>query len=91
MLQGWFIVAVALGYIGLLFLIASYGDRTRSRRRESMQATLDLQASDYEIFRAIAEDILRRNQEDKDRTRLLLFSGLERSARRQSAVSFCIR
>src|ERR1700726_1472085 len=34
MLQGWFVVAVALGYIGLLFLIASYGDRTRSRRRQ---------------------------------------------------------
>src|SRR5947207_2065620 len=33
MLQGWFIVAVALGYIGLLFLIASYGDRTKSRRQ----------------------------------------------------------
>jgi len=50
---------------------------TRSRRRESLQATLDLNASDYEIFRAIAEDILRRNQDDKNRTRLLLFSGLE--------------
>src|SRR3954470_9272154 len=50
---------------------------TRSRRRESLQATLDLQASDYEIFRAIAEDILRRNDDDKNRTRLLLFSGLE--------------
>jgi Na+/proline symporter/signal transduction histidine kinase len=33
MLQGWFVVAVALGYIGLLFLIASYGDRTRFRRQ----------------------------------------------------------
>ncbi len=33
MLQGWFVVAVALGYIGLLFLIASYGDRTKSRRQ----------------------------------------------------------
>ena len=27
MLQGWVVVAVALGYIGLLFLVASYGDR----------------------------------------------------------------
>jgi hypothetical protein len=27
MLQGWFVIAVALGYIGLLFGIASYGDR----------------------------------------------------------------
>ena len=27
MLQGWVVVAVALGYIGLLFVVASYGDR----------------------------------------------------------------
>ena len=27
MLQGWVVIAVALGYIGLLFVIASYGDR----------------------------------------------------------------
>jgi AcrR family transcriptional regulator len=50
---------------------------TRSRRRETLQATVDLQASDHEIFRVIAEDILRRTKEDKTRTRLLLFSGLE--------------
>ena len=31
MLQGWIVIAVALGYIGLLFIIASYGDRTRGR------------------------------------------------------------
>jgi Na+/proline symporter/signal transduction histidine kinase/ActR/RegA family two-component response regulator len=29
MLQGWLIVAIALAYIGLLFLVASYGDRSR--------------------------------------------------------------
>ena len=29
MLQGWVVIAFALGYIGLLFVIASYGDRTR--------------------------------------------------------------
>jgi len=29
MLQGWIVIAVALGYIGLLFLVASYGDRIR--------------------------------------------------------------
>src|SRR5215475_1387315 len=29
MLQGWVVIAVALGYIGLLFVIASYGDRAR--------------------------------------------------------------
>jgi len=57
---------------------------TRSHRRESLQASLDLQASDFEIFRAIAEDILRRTDDDRARTRLLLFSGLEshRLARR---------
>lgn len=57
---------------------------TRSHRRENLQASLDLQASDFEIFRVIAEDILRRTDEDKARTRLLLFSGLEnhRLARR---------
>ena len=27
MLQGWVVIAVALAYIGLLFLVASYGDR----------------------------------------------------------------
>src|SRR5690242_4458411 len=31
MLQGWVVIAVALGYIGLLFLVASYGDRVRGR------------------------------------------------------------
>ncbi len=33
MVQGWVIVAVALGYIGLLFIMASYGDRMRGRNR----------------------------------------------------------
>ena len=31
MLQGWVIVAVALGYIGILFAVASYGDRMPRR------------------------------------------------------------
>jgi len=31
MLQGWFVIAVALVYIGLLFVIASYGDRLSRR------------------------------------------------------------
>jgi len=35
MLQGWVVVAVALAYIGLLFLVASYGDRTRGLGREN--------------------------------------------------------
>src|SRR5499426_2691572 len=33
MLQGWVVVTVALGYIGLLFVVASYGDRMRLRER----------------------------------------------------------
>jgi Na+/proline symporter/signal transduction histidine kinase/CheY-like chemotaxis protein len=33
MLQGWVVIAVALGYIGFLFLVASYGDRKRGRGR----------------------------------------------------------
>jgi Na+/proline symporter/signal transduction histidine kinase/CheY-like chemotaxis protein len=33
MLQGWVVIAVALAYIGLLFLVASYGDRTRGLGR----------------------------------------------------------
>src|SRR5262245_35649529 len=32
MLQGWFIVVVALAYIGFLFLVASYGDRSKRVR-----------------------------------------------------------
>ena len=35
MLQGWVIVAVALAYIGLLFVIASYGDRMRRRGHDA--------------------------------------------------------
>jgi Na+/proline symporter/signal transduction histidine kinase len=34
MLQGWVVIAVALGYIGLLFVIASYGDRSRRMSRD---------------------------------------------------------
>src|ERR1039457_4351162 len=34
MLQGWVVITVALAYIGLLFLVASYGDRTRGLGRD---------------------------------------------------------
>ncbi len=34
MLQGWVVIVVALAYIGLLFLVASYGDRRRGLGRE---------------------------------------------------------
>jgi Na+/proline symporter/signal transduction histidine kinase/CheY-like chemotaxis protein len=32
-LQGWVVIVVALGYIGLLFAIATYGDRSAARAR----------------------------------------------------------
>jgi Na+/proline symporter/signal transduction histidine kinase/CheY-like chemotaxis protein len=35
MLQGWIVIACALGYIGLLFVVASYGDRLRELGREA--------------------------------------------------------
>ena len=34
MLQDWAVIAIALVYIGLLFVIASYGDRTGRFGRE---------------------------------------------------------
>jgi len=34
-LPGWAVIAVALGYVGLLFAIASYGDRKRHLARKS--------------------------------------------------------
>src|ERR1700737_2507801 len=40
MLQGWFVVLIALGYIGLLFVVASYGDRLRARGRGGWMRTL---------------------------------------------------
>ena len=36
MLQGWLVVAVALGYIGFLFVVASYGDRARQIGRSRL-------------------------------------------------------
>jgi Na+/proline symporter/signal transduction histidine kinase len=40
MLQGWVIIAAALGYIGLLFVVASYGDRVRGFGREGRSRLL---------------------------------------------------
>jgi Na+/proline symporter/signal transduction histidine kinase len=40
MLQGWFVIAVALAYIGLLFLIASYGDRASAANRRGRLRSL---------------------------------------------------
>ncbi|MEA2991431.1 MAG: hypothetical protein QOD40_351 [Alphaproteobacteria bacterium] len=40
MLQGWAVIAVALGYIGLLFVVASYGDRLRKLNRRTRSRLL---------------------------------------------------
>src|ERR1017187_2741274 len=40
MLEGWVVIAVALAYIGLLFLVASYGDQTRGLGREGRSRLL---------------------------------------------------
>src|SRR5271169_6706147 len=40
MLQGWVVVVIALAYIGLLFLVASYGDRVRALARGSRSRLL---------------------------------------------------
>ena len=40
MLQGWVVIVAALAYIGLLFLVASYGDRTRGLGREGRTGLL---------------------------------------------------
>src|SRR5262249_3373398 len=40
MLQGWVVVGVALGYLGLLFLVASYGDRVKPQRRPGLARKL---------------------------------------------------
>ena len=40
MLQGWVVIAVALAYIGLLFLVASYGDRKRGLGRDGRSRLL---------------------------------------------------
>jgi Na+/proline symporter/signal transduction histidine kinase len=40
MLQGWVVVAIALAYIGFLFVVASYGDRKRELARGSASRLL---------------------------------------------------
>src|SRR5690348_6480878 len=49
MLHGWIVIAVALGYIGLLFVIASYGDRARRRggKQRSRQLIYPLSLAIY--------------------------------------------
>jgi Na+/proline symporter/signal transduction histidine kinase len=40
MLQGWAVIAIALVYIGLLFVVASYGDRLRELGRDRRSGLL---------------------------------------------------
>src|SRR3954468_12451790 len=40
MLPGWAVIAVALGYIGLLFVVASYGDRPQQIERQTRSRLL---------------------------------------------------
>jgi Na+/proline symporter len=40
MLQGWVVILVALAYIGLLFVVASYGDRARKLGRDGRSRLL---------------------------------------------------
>jgi Na+/proline symporter/CheY-like chemotaxis protein len=40
MLQGWVVIAIALAYIGMLFLVASYGDSARARTRGGANARM---------------------------------------------------
>ena len=56
MLQGWVVVAIALVYIGLLFLVASYGDRMRDRARRVV-AAFDLSAVACDLLHVV--DVLR--------------------------------
>ena len=48
-----------------------------SSSRERLEAQLESNAEERQIFAAIAHDILQRNTQDSTLTRLLLFSGLE--------------
>ena len=57
MLQSWFVIAAALGYIGLLFVVASYGDRTNRRGRDGRWRQSDLSALARDLLHVV--DVLR--------------------------------
>ena len=57
MLQGWVVIAVALGYIGLLFVVASYGDRAAAARAPEPLAAADLSAVAGDLLHLL--DLLR--------------------------------
>ena len=48
----------------------------RGRKQQNLEQQLQEASNDLELFTGIAEDILRRNQQDPRLTRLLLYSGL---------------
>ena len=47
MLQGWVVITVALAYIGLLFIVASYGDRARPAREGARKYIYPLSLAIY--------------------------------------------
>jgi Na+/proline symporter/signal transduction histidine kinase len=47
MLQGWVVVLVALAYLGLLFVVASYGDQRRERRSPARNVIYPLSLAIY--------------------------------------------
>src|ERR1700677_5359891 len=58
MLQGWVVVAIALAYIGFLFLVASYGDRMRVARGASSRLliyplSLDIYCASWTFFGSV--------------------------------------
>ena len=57
MLQGWVVVVVALAYIGLLFVVASYGDRMRELGARRRVAAADLSAVARDLLHVV--DVLR--------------------------------
>ena len=57
MLQGWVVIAIALGYIGLLFVVASYGDRLRELGRGGRSRAPDLSALPCDLLHLL--DLLR--------------------------------
>ena len=54
MLQGWVVIVVALGYIGLLFAVARYGDKIRERGNPAAEFPHD---TFFLLKKAVARDI----------------------------------
>ena len=57
LLQAWIVIAIALVYIGLLFVVASYGDRRWRDARARPLAAPDLSAVSGDLLHLL--DLLR--------------------------------